>query len=78
MKTNTKKQVTPTFTPVTGSSLVAGYAADSGNLLVKLVSGETYQYAGVSESVVKAFAAAKSKGTYFGTNIRNKFTATKV
>jgi hypothetical protein len=63
------------FTPVVGSSLIESYAREQGDLAVKLKSGQTYIYRSVGQQIVDDFAAAPSKGKYFGSNIRNKFTA---
>lgn len=78
--TNTKKLVqinknAVTFTPVKGSSLIESYARADGDLAVKLTSGQTYIYRNVDQGTVDGFVAADSKGKYFGSNIRNKFTA---
>ena len=77
--TNAKKLVqinkSVTFTPVAGSSLIESYARAAGDLAVKLKNGSTYIYKGVDQKTVDGFVAAASKGKYFGTNIRNKFTA---
>lgn len=77
--TNTKKLVkidkSVKFTPVTGSSLIESYAREAGDLAVKLKNGSTYIYKSVDAATVTGFVNAASKGKYFGTNIRNKFTA---
>ncbi len=38
-----------------------------------LKSGETYIYYGVEEWVFQEFMQADSKGTYFNTNIKNRY-----
>ena len=77
--TKTKKLVkidkNVTFVPVVGSSLIEGYARAAGDLALKLTNGSTYIYKGVDHKTFDAFVAAPSKGKYFGSNIRNKFTA---
>ena len=70
-----KIQKTVTFTPVSGSSLIESYARAADDLAVRLKSGQTYIYKGVDQKTVDGFVAATSKGSYFGKNIRNKFTA---
>ena len=74
-KTNTVSKIA--FQPVTGSSTIKAFAKDTSGLLLKFTSGETYKYTGVTEQVINEFAAAPSKGKYFGANIRNKYTAEK-
>ena len=63
------------FTPVTGSSLVKGYARAAGDLAIELNSGVKYIYKGVDQATFEGFVAASSKGKYFGTNIKPKFVA---
>ena len=79
MTTNTKKLVkidkSVKFTTVSGSSLIGSYARAAGDLALRLKNGSAYIYKGVDEATFKAFVAAPSKGKYFGTSIRNKFTA---
>jgi hypothetical protein len=74
-KNLTKIHPSVVFTTVSGSSLVAGYAREAGDLAVRFNDGKTYIYKGVDDATVKAFAAASSKGKYFGTHIKNKFIA---
>ncbi len=63
------------FTPVTGSSLINSYAAEAGDLALKFNSGVTYIYENVDAGTVASFKAAASKGKFFGSHIKNKFTA---
>ncbi len=75
--TNTKTKIdkSVTFTPVAGSSLIESYARAAGDLAIRLTNGSAYIYKNVDEVTYKGFLAAQSKGKYFGTSIKNKFTA---
>lgn len=77
--TNTKKLVkidkSVTFTPVAGSSLIESYAREAGDLAIRLKNGSTYIYKSVDDKTVDGFTSASSKGSYFGSHIRNKFVA---
>ena len=77
--TNTKKMVkidkSVKFTTVSGSSLIESYARAAGDLALRLKNGSTYIYKGVDEKTYKGFLDASSKGKYFGTSIRGKFSA---
>jgi hypothetical protein len=42
-------------------------------LLIEFVSGETYCYSDVPQSIASGFADAFSKGRYFARHIRDKF-----
>ncbi len=53
----------------------AGY--DHGTLCVEFTSGHLYAYQ-VPAEVFEAFASAESKGRFFGTQIRGKFTSAKL
>jgi hypothetical protein len=74
--TNTKKLAkigkSVAFTPVTGSSLVEGYARIGTDLALKF-KGSTYLYRGVPDVTYTDFVAADSKGKFFASSIRNKF-----
>ena len=50
--------------------------ADS-SLLVKFKNGGTYRYAGVPKTAYEELIKAKSVGSYFMSNIRNAYEATK-
>ena len=49
------------------------YQPKGRELLVTFVSGKTYAYAGVAESVYEAFLAAPSHGTYFNQQVRDRY-----
>jgi hypothetical protein len=55
-----------------------GYDADSQELFVRFVSGETYRYDGVPSTVAEAFLAAPSKGSYFNREIKPAYQYAKV
>ena len=80
--TNTKKLTkidkSVQFTSLTGSSLISSYARTGNNLALKFKNGGTYIYNNVDDATVKALAEASSKGKFFATNIRNKFTSEQV
>jgi hypothetical protein len=63
------------FTPLTGSSTIASYARTGKNLALKFKNGGTYLYNNIDDATVKAFTESTSKGKFFATNIRNKFTS---
>ena len=42
-------------------------------LTVTFVSGEVYEYENVPPEVTEDFRAARSKGRYFGPNIRDRY-----
>ncbi|MCL4219715.1 MAG: KTSC domain-containing protein [Candidatus Hydrogenedentes bacterium] len=60
---------------VTSSNVQAiGYDSGSQELHVSFVrSGQTYIYYAVEEWVFQEFIQADSKGTYFSTNIKNRY-----
>ena len=64
---------------VQSSTMVsAGYAKDTRLLDIEFRSGAIYRYRQVPESVYAALSAARSKGRFFGTEIRGKFSCEKV
>ena len=68
-----------TSTPVVSNSLSAvGYQRQRELLQVKFVSGETYQYSAVPESVYLSLMAAESKGRFFNQYIRSRYSYAKV
>ena len=54
------------------------YAAETQTLRVVFVSGAVYEYHDVPAEVAEAFAAARSKGEFFGRVIRPVFRFEKV
>jgi hypothetical protein len=65
------------------SSSIASYAWDAkqksdGTLFLKFKNGLTYKYLNVSNEVFNGFVNAESKGKFFASSIRNKFTTTKM
>jgi len=63
------------FTSLSGSSLIASYARTGKNLALKFKNGGTYVYNNVDDATVTALTEAPSKGKFFSTNIRGKFTS---
>lgn len=47
----------------------------NGVLEIQFHSGGIYQYSGVPESVYLGLMSAGSKGTYFSTHIKNRYSA---
>lgn len=68
------------LTPVVGSSNIAaaGYSADVKLLDLKFVSGAVHRYSGVPPEVFDGFLASKSKGTFFGKEIRGRFQSQRI
>lgn len=65
-------------TAVQSSTMVsAGYAKETKLLEIEFRSGEIYRYRQVPESVFTALLAARSKGRFFATEIRGKFSYEK-
>jgi len=65
------------FNKVSGSSLIESYGQDSGGLVLEFKDGSKYRYTDVDATTVKNFVSASSKGKFFSTNIKGKFTANK-
>ena len=72
-KNLTKIHSSVVFTPVTGSSLMSGYAREAGDLAVRFNDGKTYIYKSVDDATVTGLAEAASKGKYFTQHIKNVF-----
>lgn len=69
----------PKMIPVTSSNIDGyQYVASSQLLLVTFRSGEVYMYEFVPQDVVRDFANATSKGTFFGKEIRSTYPTTKL
>ena len=58
------------------SSLVKDYKAEGNDLVVEFVNGTSYTYEGAAQEEPK-LAEASSKGQYFNTNIKGKYTFSK-
>ena len=64
---------------VESSSLASvGYGRASKLLEIEFRSGSIYRYREVSESVFAAFSAARSKGHFFSTQVRGKYSFDKL
>ena len=64
--------------PVQSSNIEAvGHDPHSKTLTVKFKNGGTYEYSGVDANEYNAFMSARSKGAYFHTEIRRRFTGRK-
>lgn len=64
---------------VQSSTIVsAGYSKETRLLDIEFRTGAIYRYRQVPESVYAAFSAARSKGRFFGTEIRGKFQYEKM
>lgn len=67
------------MTAVRSSNVAAhGYDASSKTLAVQFANGGLYHYAGVPADVAAQLGAAESKGSFFASHVRGKFTSTKV
>lgn len=65
--------------PVSSSNLRSvGYDAESSTLEIEFHAGSVYQYHGVPPSEHEALMNAGSIGSYFNTNIKNRFAVTKL
>jgi hypothetical protein len=64
--------------PIQSSAIASlGYDTKREMLEVEFRSGNVYRYLDVPEEVYQDLLQAKSKGRYFGENIRGRFTSTK-
>lgn len=60
--------------PVKSSNIESvGYDDDTKTLKIKFKSGGTHHYADVDKLTYERLLSAQSIGSYFHTNIRNKF-----
>lgn len=55
----------------------AGYLRGGGVLEIEFRSGAVYRYRGVPRDVFIAFSKAESKGRFFGSEIRGKYSFEK-
>ena len=62
------------------SSVILSYEYDPANLVlrVKYVSGITYEYSGVPETIYTDMKNAFSKGIYLNQHIKGKFNYRKI
>lgn len=58
------------------SSLVKNHTVAGNDLVIDFVNGTTYTYEGAASEQPK-LEEASSKGTYFNTNIKGKYTYSK-
>jgi hypothetical protein len=58
------------------SSLVKTHTVAGNDLVIDFVNGTTYTYEGAASEQPK-LEEASSKGTYFNTNIKGKYTYSK-
>ncbi len=66
-------------TPVSSTNIRAiGYDPNSQILEVEFNSGLVYQYMDVPQGVYEAMMAADSKGTYLNSNIKGRYSYTKL
>lgn len=64
---------------ITSSNLAAaGYDSAKSILAVQFKSGIIFHYAGVDLDTATAFYMAGSRGSYYATHIKGKFTASRV
>ncbi len=69
----------PNFTPVTSSNIDGYlYMADRKVLLIAFKSGGTYAYEDVEQPVVAGFVNASSKGKFFQSDIKDRYTTSKL
>ena len=54
------------------------YSAKNRELTITFVSGRRYVYIDVSQEVFDAFKAAKSKGSYFNSEIRDCYSCFQI
>ena len=54
------------------------YCPDSCHLWVEFVSGRRYVYSDVPQEVAETLGSAFSKGVYFNTRIRDRFSCREV
>ena len=62
-------------TPMESSTIAsAGYISGEGILEIEFRSGAVYRYKRVPKKIFIAFAKAQSKGRFFGSEIRGKYS----
>ena len=68
------------MTPVQSTNILSiGYKADTQTLIVKFrVSGQTYEYLNVPQTLYEGLLTAESKGKYINDNIRSQFNYRRV
>jgi len=55
-----------------------GYAAGSQTLAITFESGSTYEYSGVPRHVYEELLSAPSKGTYFNTHVKGRYSCRRI
>lgn len=66
-------------TPVSSSNLQSvGYDSSQNRLEIEFHGGRVYQYTGVPESIYRGLMNAKSHGTYFHRNIKNRYPYSQI
>lgn len=64
--------------PIPGSKNIEAVGYEGGVLHVQFKGGRTYAYAGVPQETYDALTRADSVGSYFFSNVRNAFEATRL
>lgn len=54
------------------------YDAETRSLAIEFTTGRRYRYDGVPPEVVEAMRAARSKGSHFNRNIRDRYPHTRL
>ena len=66
-------------TPMESSTIAsAGYISGGGILEIEFRSGAVYRYKSVPKKTFIAFAKAQSKGRFFGSEIRGKYSFERI
>ena len=69
----------PSFIPVLSSNIDGYlYLAAKSTLLITFKSGGTYAYDNVPQSVATGFGNASSKGKFFQSDIKDRYTTSKL
>lgn len=65
---------------VTNSSMIKSLEYNKGNriMTIEFINSEIYRYYDIDESVYNDFVGAKSKGSFFTQNIRDKFVTENI
>lgn len=65
--------------PVISSNIAAiGYDEDTQTLEIEFTNGAVYQYSNVPSSEYQGIMGADSKGKYFHSNIKNRYSFVKL
>ena len=60
------------------SSNIASVGFEAGTLEVEFKSGGIYQYMNVPELIYRSLLAAPSKGSYFASNIKDRYHTIRI